>query len=213
MPWRHLQELTVPVAEGSRRCTDVREMVDWGLRVGQARMEDPGSRGLCGSLTPEGGGDMVEMKNVFISHIHEDDSKLAELKDLVSANGVAVRDSSINSAKPNEAQDPEYIKYKVLAPQIDWASTLVVFVSANTKDSPWVNWEIEYAARQGKRIVGVWERGESGCELPTALEEYYDALVGWHGNSIVDAIVGDVDRSENPDGSSRPVVPLKRHPC
>lgn len=156
---------------------------------------------------------MAEVKNVFISHIHEDDSKLADLKSLLSKSGLEVRDSSINSTKPNEAQDPDYIKYKILAPQIDWASTLVVYVSPNTKDSAWVNWEIEYAAKQGKRIVGVWEQGEADCELPSALEEYHDALVGWHGDSITDAIVSELDRSENTDGSPRPVIPLKRHPC
>jgi hypothetical protein len=124
-----------------------------------------------------------------------------------------VRDSSINSSKPNDAQQTEYIKYGILAPQINWASTFVVYISHKTKDSHWVNWEIEYAARQGKRIVGVWERGAAGCELPTALEEYRDALVGWHGNSIIDAIVGERDISENPDGSPTPTVALIRHPC
>jgi len=156
---------------------------------------------------------MADRKHVFISHIHEDDAKLAELKSLLARNGLEVRDSSINSSKPNRASSPEYIKYGILAPQIDWASTLVVYVSPNTKDSPWVNWEIEYAERQGKRIVGVWERGASGCELPAALEEYRDALVGWHCNSIINAIISEQDISENPDGSARPVVPLARHPC
>jgi len=156
---------------------------------------------------------MTESKNIFISHIHEDDSKLADLKNLLADHGLNVRDSSINSAKPNNAQDPDYIKSQILAPQIEWASTLVVYVSSGTKNSEWVNWEIEHAAIQGKRIVGVWERGEAGCELPSALEEYRDALVGWHGESIVDAIVNDRDTSENPDGSPRPTLPLKRHPC
>ena len=156
---------------------------------------------------------MADRRHIFISHIHEDDGKLADLKSLLARNGLEVRDSSINSSKPNGAENAEYIKYGILAPQINWAGTFVVYVSQNTKDSPWVNWEIEYAARQGMRIVGVWERGAAGCELPAALEEYRDALVGWHGNSIINAIVAEQDLSENPDGSSRPAVPLVRHPC
>jgi len=156
---------------------------------------------------------MTIRRNIFISHIHEDDSKLVDLKNLLAGHGLDVRDSSINSSKPNNAQDPDYIKSQILAPQIEWASTLVVYVSPGTKDSGWVNWEIEHAAIQGRRIVGVWERGEVGCELPTALEEYCDALVGWHGESIVDAIVNGRNTSENPDGSPRSTIPLKRHPC
>ena len=50
------------------------------------------------------------------------------------------------------------------------------------------------------------------CDLPDALREYADALVGWSGNGIIDAINGK-DISEKPDGSPCPTVPLKRHPC
>ena len=37
-----------------------------------------------------------ETKNVFISHVHEDDDGLKDLKDILSDNGVDVRDSSLN---------------------------------------------------------------------------------------------------------------------
>ena len=153
------------------------------------------------------------IKNVFISHVHEDDDGLADLKSLLSKNGMTVRDSSINSSNPNDASNPDYIKTGILAPQINWAGTLVVYISPKTKDSEWVNWEIEYAATNDKRIVGVWERGAKDCELPSALKEYADAVVGWHGNSIVDAIEGRRDGWENPDGGSFSAVSLKRHPC
>lgn len=154
-----------------------------------------------------------QIKNIFISHVHKDDSGLADLKSLLASKGLTVRDSSINSSNPNEASNPDYIKSGILAPQINWASVLVVYVSPKTKDSEWVNWEIEYAAKQGKRIVGVWERGAKDCELPDALKELGDSVVGWHGDSIVNAIVGEKNGWENPDGSPSPAVPLKRHPC
>lgn len=153
------------------------------------------------------------IKNVFISHIHEDDHGLSKLKKILSDHHLDVRDSSINSSNPNNAKSPEYIKSSILAPQIQWASTLIVYVTADTRHSEWVNWEIEYAAKQGKRIVGVWAEGEQGCELPDALKEYHDAMVGWHGNSIVEAIVEDQDKTELPNGAAAPVLPIKRHPC
>jgi hypothetical protein len=154
-----------------------------------------------------------EVKNVFISHVHEDDAGLEKLKGLLASNGLIVRDSSINSSNPNNATNHDYIKSSILAPQINWASTLLVYVSHKTKDSQWVNWEIEYAAKQGKRIVGVWEHGTKDCELPSALKEHADAMVGWHGNSIVDAIVGEKDGWENPDGGPCEIVALKPHRC
>ena len=154
-----------------------------------------------------------EIKNVFISHIHEDDAGLADLKALAAKNGLNVRDSSITSEKPNAAKDPEYIKQKILAPQIEWASTVVVYVSPDTKDSAWVDWEIEYANKLGKRIVGVWEQGANECEVPAALEKYADAMVGWHGESIVDAINGASNAWYGNEGKLREYRPIKRYSC
>lgn len=154
-----------------------------------------------------------EIKNVFISHIHEDDEGLGDLKDLVAKHGLEVRDSSVTSEKPNAAKDPDYIKQNILAPQIEWASTLVVYVSQDTKDSEWVNWEIEYAHKLGKRIVGVWERGDNECEVPEALDQYGDALVGWNGESIVDAISGKSDEWHDRGGQLRDDRPITRYKC
>ena len=154
-----------------------------------------------------------QTKNVFISHVHEDDAGLDKIKDLLSKNGMTIRDSSINSSNPNNAKSPDYIKSSILAPQIKWAGTLLVYVSPKTKNSEWVNWEIEHAHKEGKRIVGVWEHGAKDCDLPEALNDYADAVVGWHGNSIIDAINGTSGAWENPDGGKCDPRPLKRHPC
>ena len=154
-----------------------------------------------------------ETMNVFISHIHEDDAGLEELKNLTAKNGLNVRDSSITSEKPNAAKDPDYIKQSILAPQIEWASTLVVYVSPDTKDSEWVNWEIEYANKLGKRIVGVWERGANECKVPEALEKYADAMVGWSGENIVDAITGESNAWYGSEGQLKEYRPIKRYSC
>lgn len=154
------------------------------------------------------------MKNVFISHVHEDDEGLRKLKDLLAKNGMQIRDASIDASSPNNAKSPEYIKSQILAPQIQWAGTLIVYISPQTKDSKWVNWEIEYALSLGKKIVGVWEHGSNECDLPDALKNYADAvLVGWHSESIIDAINGKGGKWEKPDGTPSAPVTIKRHPC
>ena len=154
-----------------------------------------------------------DIRNAFISHIHEDDEGLAKLKALVREKGMIVRDGSITTEKFNAASNPEYIKHGILAPRINWASVLVVYVSPDTKNSEWVNWEIEYARKQGKRIIGVWEWGAKDCELPKALDRYANAVVGWNGESIIDAINGDSDEWYNPDGSKREYRAIARHDC
>lgn len=154
-----------------------------------------------------------EVKNVFISHIHEDDAGLGKLKDLLKKSGLEARDYSINADKPNNAKSEDYIKSQILAPQIDACSTLVVYISPDTKDSKYVDWEIKYAAENEKRIVGVWEHGHSGCEMPTRLGDCADAIVGWNGGKLIDAITGKYDGCEAPDGSEFDRRDIKRHPC
>jgi hypothetical protein len=155
---------------------------------------------------------MADTKNVFISHVHEDDDGLKKLNDLLASKGMEIRDSSIHKGKENEAKSPEYIK-SLLAGQIQWAGTFITYVTPGTKNSAWVNWEIEYAHKEGKRIVGVWGHGDNNCEVPEALKRYADAVVGWNGDRIVDAINGKINDWENPDGSACAPRPIKRYSC
>jgi hypothetical protein len=154
-----------------------------------------------------------ETKNIFISHIHEDDDGLGKFKNLLKDNGMTVRDYSINADNPNNAHSEDYIKSQILAPRIQQSSTLAVYISPETKDSDYVNWEIEYAHKQDKRIVGVWAHGEAGCEVPKALDKYADAVVGWTGNRIIDAINGKIDGWENPDGTKCAPRDIERYSC
>lgn len=154
-----------------------------------------------------------DAKNVFISHVHEDDAGLDKLKDLIKQGGLTIRDSSINSSNPNEAKDPDYIKTQILKPQIQWASTLLVYITPKTKESEWVNWEIECAAKAGKRIVGVYAHGASDCDVPEALEKYADDVRGWQSEGIIDAIEGKTNEWRNASGELRTARPIKRFGC
>lgn len=154
-----------------------------------------------------------DTKNIFISHIHEDDPGLSKFKRLLAENGMTVRDYSVNADNPNNAHSEDYIREQILAPRIKQSSTLVVYISPQTKDSTYVNWEIECAQKNDKRIVGVWAHGEGGCEIPEALGDYADAIVGWTGHRIIDAINGNIDRWEDPGGTERTPREIKRYSC
>ena len=196
---------------GSNRNSDCSLGLQSWLRIG-VNAATPKPRKLLIERTPISAMSDI-IRNVFISHIHEDDGGLADLKELVARHGLLCRDGSITTGKFNSATNDDYIKYQILAPRINWASVLVVYVSPQTKNSDYVNWEIEYAHKQGKRIVGVWERGARDCEVPEALNRYHDALVGWNGESIIDAITGKYDQSHQPDGSQHDYRQIKRFSC
>ncbi|MCH8838394.1 MAG: TIR domain-containing protein [Candidatus Marinimicrobia bacterium] len=154
-----------------------------------------------------------ENKNIFISHIHEDDAGLNKLKELLASHGLFVRDYSIKADNPNNAHSEDYIKNQILAPRINKSGALVVYISPETKNSEYVDWEIEYAHKHDKRIVGVWAWGESGCEVPTALHKYAPTVVGWVGERIIDAINGKIDDWENPDGTISTPRQISRFKC
>jgi hypothetical protein len=154
-----------------------------------------------------------KVKNVFVSHIHEDDTVLGKLKELLSRNGYEIRDGSIHSSKPNEAQSPDYIKSEILAPRIRWAGTFVVLISPDTHKSDWVEWEIKYAQQQGKRIVGVWDQGAKDSDVPANLDRYADAVVGWQAERVMDAITGKINNWFAAGGAERTPRSIARYSC
>lgn len=154
-----------------------------------------------------------ELKNIFISHVHEDDSTLPELRELLKGRDVDIRDYSINSGKPNDATNENYIKYDILAPRIQAASAVAVLINKETHDSWWVNWEIEYAQKLGKPIIGIYARGGQESDLPEAFELYGDALVGWQAERIIDALDGKVQNWRTPSDLPIPDRDIPRYHC
>ena len=151
-------------------------------------------------------------KNIFVTHIHENDHKLGDLMALLRRKGMLPRNYSITSDKPNNLRSERSIK-RLLKRHIEPASALVVYITPDTRTSKWVDWEIRTAAMMGKRIVGVWAYGDAGCPIPSALDKYHHAIVGWNGGNIVRAINGQLDNSYDPTGEPlrpRPNTPYRK---
>src|SRR5450631_819743 len=147
-------------------------------------------------------------RHVFISHHHADDAKVDQLTDLLGRGGNDVRNSSVRMKPANQRRmeqgrvKDETIR-RLLRMKISWAGTVVVLIGKDTHTRPWVNWEIEQANKQGKRIVGVFVQGGSDADKPEALERHASAIVGWNTDRIIDAIDGTANEFQNPDGTSR----------
>ena len=159
---------------------------------------------------------MTDTKNVFISHVHEDDALLPDLRQLIARAGMGVRDGSISGDKPNDAKNEEYIKREILKPRIEWASTLIVLITHDTAQSWWVNWEIKNAVQLGKRVIGVFAQRATDADIPEELRKCGDAaIVGWQGNRVVDAINGDIGEWDDPQSSEprRPEWAIRRYSC
>jgi hypothetical protein len=149
-----------------------------------------------------------KQENVFISHHGKDDDDVQALKSLMDRHGHTLRNASIDSTKTNDAENEHYIRYGLLRPGIEWAGTVIVLIGEKTHTREWVDWEIEQAQKLGKRVIGIYANGLKQEEppLPEAFKKCANALVGWTGNSIIDAIEGRINNFQKPDGSSQPNI-------
>ena len=108
--------------------------------------------------------EMSNIRNVFVSHIHEDDAEVNNLKSLLRDKGMQVRDYSVTKDNPNSAKNIDYIRQKILKPRLDASGTLAVILSQDMfdKNSEHVEWEVEQAYKAGKPVIGIWAHGEKG---------------------------------------------------
>lgn len=146
---------------------------------------------------------MDKTRNVFLSHYHKDEANIQKLKDLLAPKGYIIKNSSVESSKPNKLKNTAAIK-RLLRMRIHWAGTFICLIGPETHTRKWVDWEIEQANKKGKRIVGLYIRGANKSDVPMSFEKYGDSLIGWNTDKIIGAIEGKINNWENPDGSTRP---------
>ncbi|SEP08738.1 MTH538 TIR-like domain [Mucilaginibacter gossypiicola] len=149
-------------------------------------------------------------RHLFISHHHQDDAEVTKLTNMLSSKGYDIRNSSVrmkpeNQRRVEEKRVSDTVIERILRMKISWASTVVVLIGKDTHTRNWVNWEIDKAHQQGKRIVGVFVRGGTEADIPPSLEKYGSAIVGWNTDSIISAIDGQ-NNFQTPDGNSRSAV-------
>ena len=118
---------------------------------------------------------------------------------------MTIRDYSINSDNPNNAESEAYIKSQILAPRIRDCEVMVVYISPETKDSEYVHWEIEYAQSQNRRIVGVWAWGKKDAMYRKPLRITPTRL--WAGTATISSTPL---MARSMIGGSRTEVPVNR---
>ena len=128
----------------------------------------------------------TEIKNVFVSHYHEDEDSIKNLKTLLG-DKYELHNYSVTSEKFNNAKNDDYIK-SLLRPLINKARTFICLIGPNTHDSDWVDWEVREAARLNKPV-------------------------GWNEGRIVDAIKNGQSYFEKADGSPRNEIDGNRTTC
>ena len=121
----------------------------------------------------------ARLRNVFIS-FHVDDEAQVDL---------------LRSQAKNENYDLEFRDYSVKEPfdekwktnckqRIAQTSVVVVMIGEKTAQRDAVNWEIEEAYRQGKKVVGVRINRDKKHSIPKVLEDNKAPILEWNLKDI-----------------------------
>ncbi|NEN93895.1 MAG: TIR domain-containing protein, partial [Okeania sp. SIO3H1] len=93
-------------------------------------------------------------KNLFISFAYEDANEVNLLRGQAKSENSEIEFNDWSVKDAFNSKNADYIKRQITE-RIKQSSTTVVYVSDQTKNSPWVNWEVNKSLELGKRITAL----------------------------------------------------------
>ena len=129
----------------------------------------------------------VQKRNVFISFSSDDLNEVNLLRGQ-SANDDSKLEFSDRSLKnPFNSENEEYIK-RGIREKISQASVTVVYLTENSANSKWVDWEIRQSIKMGKGVVAMHSGDTPPSNLPTAIKENNISPTRWKHSTLNSAI-------------------------
>ena len=135
-------------------------------------MKDPGSTGKC---------------NVFISFASEDLNDVNMLRGQAKNQNSDIEFNDWSLKEPFDSKKAEYIK-RGIRERIRQCSVTVVYISDNTADSKWVDWEIRESLAMGKGVVAMHKGDSQPSRLPKAISDNKIPVVRWNQKELAKAI-------------------------
>ena len=122
--------------------------------------------------------------SIFICHDWEYSEEYYRICEFLNdARNFAWRDLSVPEHDP---LDTDEMLKKNLRDQIRPADVMLVLAGMYTARSQWMDWEMAFARRIGKAIIGV--RPWGNVQLPVIVQNNAHEIIGWNTDSIVGAI-------------------------
>lgn len=116
-------------------------------------------------------------RNVFISFATEDMNEVNLLRAHAKNENSDIEFSDHSVRKPYDSEQGEYIRRKI-AERIARSSITVVYISASTAQSRWVEWEVQKSLEMGKRVIAVHSGEHLNEKKPSWLNERIK-VVAW----------------------------------
>ncbi len=137
-------------------------------------------------VIPENSG-LPGEKNVFISFASEDLDEVNHLRAEAVSEDNDWEFSDRVLQEPFEGARAEYIK-RGIRERIRQASVTLVYVSANTAASGWVDWEIRESIMLGKGVIAMHSGDVPPQNLPSAIPEFGFRVIPWRYSQLISAI-------------------------
>ena len=132
-------------------------------------------------------GDQPEKRNVFISFASEDLRDVNLLRGQAKSGSSDIEFIDHSLKEPIDSKKADYIKHKIRE-KIERSSVTVCFLSNNTSQSRWVDWEIRESIKLGKGIVAMYKGDTLPKTLPSSIREHGVKPVPWNQKYITKAI-------------------------
>lgn len=122
--------------------------------------------------------------SAFICHDWEYSDDYTRIREFLdAAPNFEWEDRSVPEHDPLDTNDQ---LEKNLRDQIRPAHVMLVLAGMYSARSQWMDWEMSFARRIGKPIIGIRPWGNQ--RLPQVVQDNADEMVGWNTSAIVDAI-------------------------
>lgn len=125
--------------------------------------------------------------NVFISFASEDLNDVNMLRAQAKNENSDIEFNDWSLKKPFDSKDAEYIK-RGIRERIRQCSVTVVYISDNTVNSKWVDWEIRETIAMGKGVVAMHKGDRPPTHLPKAVLDNKVPVVPWQQKALAKAI-------------------------
>lgn len=144
------------------------------------RLEDRARASLQGASQPE-------KRNVFICFANEDLNEVNLLRGQAKNENSDLEFNDWSVHTPFDSNDAEYIR-RGIRERMRQSSVTMVYVSQDTAQSRWVDWEIRESINLGKGVIALYKGTNPPANLPPALKEFNIKPIPWSQKEITTAI-------------------------
>lgn len=126
-------------------------------------------------------------RSIFISFAGEDLNEVNLLRGQAKNENSDLEFIDRSLQKPFDSKDADYIK-RGIREHIRQSSITVCYLSENTAQSKWVDWEIRESIALGKGVIAMYKGDSLPAKIPSAIKEFKIKLVPWDHKKLSQAI-------------------------